>query len=973
MEIETVVANHGDDDKNSAEDDSNESCASAQSDNDDQQDLVSQIKDVLQMNLPSRKLAMITNNMIEEVIEQLKNDPNIDDSDGYCHEYFPVKIVDMAVKNLHRSLPSTSGSNSDKAEDLGVDIDDDKSKGDDDDDDDDDDNTNLNYDDMELDNDEEKNQPEQKGEPEKKPMKDEIVLVDPDEPASNTEANMTPEEKKRKDMLVLLNQMYPDVDLSYLNEIIEKFYGNPETVQTHLDQKIKAGDFPTRANMHAVEKQRLTQYCQDISQLWSCPGCGGWQVISKIIPPTVVKCVELISCGDFCAKCRTKSHAPFKCRTFLPKPENCFNGGTPRQWDAVKPADKYIFANEVVNVSIFDKLNADPDQSTDSYKLFNLRKCEDVTSTDPKDVLYNFAESIINKKNRTNISKIKSVTYVENDKLAARYQKCKDMFTLLGIPTTERLVFHGTNESIESIFEHGFLLSKCKRAFLGTGIYFSDNASKSLHYGTNLIMSRVLVGTTYIGQEKCVPNGYHSKALKPYSGYSDIILIDKEDQILPAFHIVFENEGGLPGEFARTARRFNAHFSHGTVQPTTQSGALYWSHSNLPGTSGQTEQYPQTYAEWKRMRTNRANLLSAQNSPLPASNKHTELSRPYEEWRKLNLTARRNPRINLVENNARHGNNDQFDPRNGASATAPSVHNNPLASGGQVEPNPDGNQSSTTMMRQRFYRHMRDRMFSASNSASADVPRERENVPLSSDTNFGLNNLEGATGSINQTEGDSKQCKHWTCPPTECHQISRAQAARQRMMNDIRTTPSSSAPSSSSRANNLSNLSLFGSTSSNNKPKSVVTISGHWKKAKLEKRQREMEARHEDYRRWKQHCDNKREEIDPMLSASQYKEWKEIRDTNLMDSNIHDAARQLTLEDESGANSKKELKREASKEQNNGVEKKPKMEDDNEGQVSAAEIEWIEIGQPDVNSDNTTEKDNSDEVNDMDMDDSEKQ
>ena len=68
---------------------------------------------------------------------------------------------------------------------------------------------------------------------------------------------------------------------------------------------------------------------------------------------------------------------------------------------------------------------------------------------------------------------IKEIKYVENNLLHQRFKRCKESFANNGIPTTERLVFHGTNAAAEEIFEHGFLLSKVKRTGNGFGVYFS--------------------------------------------------------------------------------------------------------------------------------------------------------------------------------------------------------------------------------------------------------------------------------------------------------------------------------------------------------------------------------------------------------------------------------------------------------------------------------------------------------------------
>ena len=140
-------------------------------------------------------------------------------------------------------------------------------------------------------------------------------------------------------------------------------------------------------------------------------------------------------------------------------------------------------------------------------------------------------------------SVIKKIKYVENVKLLDRFIDCKENFRKNGIPTTERLVFHGTDVPVNEIFENGFLLSHVKRTFNGFGIYFSEQVIKSLEYGGNLILSRVLIGKSYTGPEKCVPHGYNSKIEgQDKDGNSTIFLFDNEEQILPCFQIVLSPE-----------------------------------------------------------------------------------------------------------------------------------------------------------------------------------------------------------------------------------------------------------------------------------------------------------------------------------------------------------------------------------------------------------------------------------------------
>jgi hypothetical protein len=133
---------------------------------------------------------------------------------------------------------------------------------------------------------------------------------------------------------------------------------------------------------------------------------------------------------------------------------------------------------------------------------------------------------------------IKAIKYIENETVRGAFNNCKSRFLASGIPNGERLVFHGTSAKLESIIEQSLKLSKCKRCVHGYGIYFSEFPSVSEVYGQHLLLCRVMVGNTYQGNEMKIPDGYNSKLVTPdEQGKAKMIIIDKEDQILPAFII----------------------------------------------------------------------------------------------------------------------------------------------------------------------------------------------------------------------------------------------------------------------------------------------------------------------------------------------------------------------------------------------------------------------------------------------------
>ena len=144
-------------------------------------------------------------------------------------------------------------------------------------------------------------------------------------PKKNTELDSSsdPEEAAQtmKDILVPLSRVYPDIDPMYLRTIIDKFSGDPNSIQDYLEANINT--IPNRRNVQAVQYRVMSASC-DIRKRerpWQCPQCRTWTIISlpKNLDTTKepqfdLECNEIISCGSFCYFCNGKTHAPFKCR-----------------------------------------------------------------------------------------------------------------------------------------------------------------------------------------------------------------------------------------------------------------------------------------------------------------------------------------------------------------------------------------------------------------------------------------------------------------------------------------------------------------------------------------------------------------------------------------------------------------------------------------------------------------------------------
>jgi len=347
-------------------------------------------------------------------------------------------------------------------------------------------------------------------------------------------------------LLNQLNNLYPEVDLTFMNQIIIDHKKNVRDIQQFLEKAIEEKTAPSRRKIQVLQRTIMYARCSKENQLWSCPECKSCQVISKIEPPEVVSCVEIISCGQFCFKCRRKPHGPFNCRqseideTLLPEPQR-------RKLASNDTTD--IIKNEVMDGSIFDKVARETpiDQIlNNSCRVYKLVQ----SSQDPSfRAILDLLKTTIEVKGKGNHSIPKGIRYAENDNLAARFNACKEFFRLDGIPVTERLVFHGTDAESSSIFSKGLLLKCIRRTKFGYGIYFTDFASEALAtYGKNLILCRVLIGNPYVGSQLGVPDGFQSKIVDPNkSGLSSYILIDKEAQILPIIHFV--NSPILPALF----------------------------------------------------------------------------------------------------------------------------------------------------------------------------------------------------------------------------------------------------------------------------------------------------------------------------------------------------------------------------------------------------------------------------------------
>jgi len=472
----------------------------AEIDIDTAEEYILHVKQVLNDVLPEKRLTLVGEDKIRTLVYSLYKDEDVSNyvDSSYNYLYYPIIIVDMAVKKIVAGFKSqktvTSEANLDSSNELEDDSGDDE----------------------------------------------------------NYVRKIMPSILCNRETLVPLCKLYPDIDPAYLRQIIERFDSDPEKIQQFLESNLDI--IPERRTIQAVQYRLLSSSCNlPREKPWQCPQCRSWQIISTIDAKlTDVDCKELVSCGSFCVLCNKSSHHPFKCR---------------------KTNERMLRTEN--EIDIFKKLTVPATEVRPTYKTFVMNPRNEANYADPLDILYTTAEGTflrMLKKSSKNVplpsgghftsrgilfgppsshqhlgvpsqvydrSFIKQIKYFESDNLAERYESCRGKFEANGIPMKERLIFHGTSADVESILDNGFLLKACKRFAHGYGIYFSEFPEISKIYGKKLLLCRVLIGRPYQGKEHNIPKGYNSKLVSPEEdGKAQMIIIDKEEQILPAFEII---------------------------------------------------------------------------------------------------------------------------------------------------------------------------------------------------------------------------------------------------------------------------------------------------------------------------------------------------------------------------------------------------------------------------------------------------
>ena len=177
-----------------------------------------QVKESLSDILPRRKLHLVEDEMINARVTHLCfSQAVVDPGPSYSYEYFPVIVVDLAVKSIVEELIDNNNNHE---------------------------------------------------------VEDQETIVDLVE-ENDSEAVIS----SVRELLRSLSLLYPDVDMSYLNQVIEKHDGVAENVQQFLDNNMET--IPERRTIQAVQFRLLSTSCTEHERLWRCPGCGSWKIIEE--------------------------------------------------------------------------------------------------------------------------------------------------------------------------------------------------------------------------------------------------------------------------------------------------------------------------------------------------------------------------------------------------------------------------------------------------------------------------------------------------------------------------------------------------------------------------------------------------------------------------------------------------------------------------------------------------------------------
>ena len=174
-----------------------------------------------------------------------------------------------------------------------------------------------------------------------------------------------------------------------------------------------------------------------------------------------------------------------------------------------------------------------------------LKPSRDVNEEDPLEVKYRLYESHFSRQMAVHGKGkvIKSMDIVENVWMERAFQKKQEEFRRKGINDKLIFAYHGTTAAvIPAIIANNFDISKAVRQAHGRGNYFSEFPETAFGYSDDkkkIILAKILPGKEYKGNKLQWP-GYNSKLVQVGAGgYSQMVIIEDKDQILPLAVLYF--------------------------------------------------------------------------------------------------------------------------------------------------------------------------------------------------------------------------------------------------------------------------------------------------------------------------------------------------------------------------------------------------------------------------------------------------
>jgi len=186
-----------------------------------------------------------------------------------------------------------------------------------------------------------------------------------DDTSINAEIIKELEETERIKILTSLTYVYPDVDQKLLQQICARLQYDPPKISAWLETNINS--IPEKRQVQAIHRFTLETSCGPDEVIWCCPGCETWQVVGRKLG--VVRCVEVVSCGEFCRKCGRREHQPFECRARCERIDSMEN-----------------------DMNIFKKLSILPDEDQGHAKIYVLNPVNNLDFSNPLHILFLAAE-----------------------------------------------------------------------------------------------------------------------------------------------------------------------------------------------------------------------------------------------------------------------------------------------------------------------------------------------------------------------------------------------------------------------------------------------------------------------------------------------------------------------------------------------------------------------------------------------------